>query len=138
MQKTINSQQLAHKLFELLKEIPWVKINGYSAYYLYLIASHTEIDYLILESARNEPFDLFVNDVKALVNIIDKSPRRRDIYAYRLNGVEQIIKEPFINKNTISLEWNEPAKKNGKEKLKELKRTVKKFDPKFNMFSYAK
>ncbi len=138
MQKTINSQQLAHKLFELLKEIPWVKINGYSAYYLYLIASNTDIDYLILESARNEPFDLFVNDVKALVNIIEKSPRRRDIYAYRLNGTEQIIKEPFINKNTISLEWNESAKKNGKERFKVLKRTVKKFDPKFNMFSYAK
>ncbi len=139
MKEISNSQELANRVFELLKEVPWLKINGYSAYYLYLIASNADIDYVILESARNEPFDMFVNDVKAMVHIMERSPRGRTIFAYRINGVEKIFHHPIVNKINSSFEWHEKetlAKDKPKRKIE--KKTVKKYNHKLSMYSYAK
>lgn len=107
MKSIKTGKELAEKIFSTLKEVPWLKINGYSACYLYQMTKDTKLDYIILESARNEPFDLFINDVKALVNIMQKSPRGRDIYAYRINGVEHIFKVPFLNKITGTFDWKD-------------------------------
>jgi hypothetical protein len=139
MKEISNSKELAIRVFELLKEVPWLKINGYSAYYLYLIASNSDIDYVILESARNEPFDMFVNDVKAMVNIMEKSPRGRTIFAYRINGVEKIFHHPIVNKINSSFEWY-PKETLAKEKPKGRieKKTARKYNHKLRVYSYAK
>jgi hypothetical protein len=134
MKEIITSKQLARKIFESLKEMPWLKINGYSAYYLFELSDGSDRDYIILESARSEPFDLFVNDVKALVNIMKTSPRAREIYAYRINCEENILKIPLINKMTGAFEWK-PVQKEDKTKIngKSLRKPNHKY-----YFHYAK
>jgi len=135
MKELITSKQLSRKVFEALKEVPWMKINGYSAYFLYELSDGCTRDYIILESARNEPFDIFVNDVKALVNIMQKSPRGRDIYAYRINGEEHILNMPYINKVSGSFEWK-PVESFEKPKVNY--RTGKRPNPKYHLYNYFK
>jgi hypothetical protein len=135
MKELITSKQLSRKIFEVLKEVPWMKINGYSAYFLYELSDGSSRDYILLESARNEPFDIFVNDVKALVNIMRKSPRRREIYAYRLNGEEHVLYIPYINKVTGSFDWKLAELI---EKPKINYRAGKRPNPKVHLYSYFK
>lgn len=135
MKELITSKQLSRLIFEALKEVPWMKVNGYSAYYLYELSDGSSRDYIVLESARNEPFDIFVNDVKALVNIMQKSPRGREIYAYRLNGEEHIAYVPYINKVTGAFAWRTIE---SLEKPKVNLRANKRPNPKEHLYSYYK
>ena len=105
MKSIKNGKELAEKIFDTLKEVPWAKINGYSACYLHQLTKDSKLDYIILESARSEPFDLFINDVKALINVMEKSPRGREIYAYRISGKEIINKVPYLNKMSGAFDW---------------------------------
>jgi len=145
MKEIKNSQELTKRIFDLLKEVPWTKINGYSAYNLHQIAmGNSNIDFVIVESARNEPFDMFVNDVKAMVNIMERSPRGRTIYAYRINGTENILFNPIVNKLNSAFEWypketfEKELPKPKSEKSKPDKKAIKSGGLKHNMYNYAK
>jgi hypothetical protein len=87
-----------------MKETPWLKINCYSAYYLHKLTSDKTLDFLMVQSSRNEPFDLFVNEVSSLLNLMLKNPGR-EIYAYRIKCTDHILKIPVIDKKTSEFLW---------------------------------
>ncbi|MCX7877886.1 MAG: hypothetical protein N2510_04495 [Ignavibacteria bacterium] len=101
-----NGTELSKILFELMKESPWLKINCYSAYYLHKLASDRQLDFIMVQSTRDEPFDLFVNEVSSLLNLMLKNPGR-EIYAYRIRGKDHILKYPLIDRKTSEFMWVE-------------------------------
>lgn len=108
-----NGTELSKLLFELMKESPWLKINCYTAYYLHKLTTDRQLDFIIVQSTRDEPFDLFVNEVSSLLNLMMKNPGR-EVYAYRIKGKDNILKYPLIDRKTSEFIWVEKDLLTGK------------------------